>query len=465
MSTPMRTRLRWVAICAACAAFTNCQNFDPMEERERVGLTRMTHFFRTPSAGGDIRGAVLDDVAGAETRVWAALSDLTDDELANALVAIAGEGVEVQVVTDESERGSTGVAILEAAGIPVEFGDGEIAYLPEPTVTTILQDCEPDAENDLFIQCIRRADQSLVLPNDGLMVRPDAYNVMTHNFFVIDDVTVWNLAAPLNATNTPWFAWRAHSQEMVQAFEREFRQMFGGMFSTTLTAYNGPNKSENHGPVYDSRIPSHRPGRFVELQPGFLTSGGMVDVRFNPQSRLVKELIDDLYGARTSVFLMTDQLTNEYVIDALAYKARFFDVRVVVREGSVIPEDLATLTDIQGDPVVRTIDYTYVPTVMLTDAFSASRSGNGTSTRWARSGVVLSHATFHGAPFEVFNPSEPGFERVRTTNDIIRIYPSDLFVDGSMWMFKEYNRLGEQPILDSLQDFVENDILPNTQEL
>jgi hypothetical protein len=457
--------MRWVAIGAACAALASCENFDPMAERDRVGLTRLQHFFRTPTGGGDIRGAVLDDIAGAEGRVWAALSDLTDDEVAGALAAVAAEGVEVQVVTDESERGATGVAILEAAGIPIEFGNGELAYLPEPTITSVLQDCEPDADDGLFIQCIRRADQSLVLPNDGLMVRPDSYNVMTHNFFVIDDVTVWNLAAPLNATNTPWFAWRAHSQEMVQAFEREFRQMFGGTFSTTLTAFNGPNKSETHGPVYDSRIPSHRPGRFVELQPGFLTNGGMIDVRFNPQSRLVKELIDELYNARTSVFLMTDQLTNEFVIDAIAYKARFFDVRVVVREGSVVPEELATLTDIQGDPVVRTIDYNYVPTVMLTDSFSASRAANGRSTRWARSGIVLSHATFHGAPFEVFNPSEPGFERVRTPNDIIRIYPSDLFVDGSMWMFKEYNRLSEQALLNSLEDFVENDILPNTEEL
>ncbi len=446
-----------IALCASCATFASCDpNFDPMTERDRVGLTRMTHFFAPPSGGSEIRSAVLEDVSKAQTRVQAALSNLSDEGVATALANAAGEGVLVEVATDESQRNASGVAILEAANITIIYGDGQIEYLPEPTITSVLQDCETDPEDGLFIQCIRRADQSAVRPNDGLMVRPDDYNVMTHNFFVIDDVTVWNLATPLGASNTPWFAWRAHSQEMVQAFEREFRQMSGGTFSTTLTAFNGPNKSENHGPVYDSRLPSHRPGRFIELQPGFMTDGGMMDVLFNPQSRLVKEMLDDLYGARQSVFLMSDQITNEFVIEALTYKARFFDVKVIVREGSVIPDELRDLVDAQGDRVLRTVPYNYAPTVMLTDY------GNTSS---ARSGMVLTHPTFHGAPFEVFNPGEPGFERVRTDDDIVRIYPSDLFVDGSLWMFREYNQNNKMPTLDRLTGFVEGELWANATEV
>ena len=448
-----RTTRAVTALALASVCLASCDS-DPLALRNDRAFTRMQHYFALPNNGGEIRSAVLADIESAEVRIDVAVSSLSDEGLANALVAAAARGVDVEVVSDADQDGASGKDILEAAGITVTLGDGELAYLPEPTITSVLQDCDRQ-DDDLYIQCIRRQDQDFTLPTDGLMVRPDDYNQMTHNFLVIDDVTVWNLASALNATNTPWFAWRAHSQEMVQAFEREFRQMAGGVFSTTLTVYNGPNKSENHGPVYDSRIPSHRPGRYTQLQPGFMTADGMMDVLFNPQSRLVKELIDEIYGARESVFLMSDQITNEYVIDALAYKARFFDVRVVVREGSVIPDELANLQS-GGRKVVRTIAYDYLPTVAVTDAVNDDS---------ARSAVIMTHATYHGAPFEVFNPLDLPNDRVNTDDDIVRFYPSDLFVDGSLWMFREYNQNTPMGSLTRLATFVEEEIWNSATEV
>mgnify|MGYP004236861339 CR=1 FL=1 len=56
---------------------------------------------------------------------------------------------------------------------------------------------------------------------------------------------------------------------------------------------------------------------------------------------------------------------------------------------------------------------------------------------WPRLAMVLSHSLMNVAPFQVLTPrdlQDPGL-----SDDVIRIYPSDLYVDGSMWTLREFN--------------------------
>ena len=175
-------------------------------------------------------------------------------------------------------------------------------------------------------------------------------------------------------------------------------------------------------------------------------------VEFNPQQRLVKEIIDEIYRARGSIFVMTDDLYNDFVVDALAYKIQAgFDVRVVLSPNAVVApqrvdeinalfasHDKAELRIAQG--------YDQVPTVVITDV-APDRNGD----RWARTGMVLSHGFFYQAPFEILTPSQ--VPELFTDSDVIRIYPSDLFADGTLLTWREFS--GQQDAYGELADLEE----------
>lgn len=416
-------RLIALAVCVALASpALNCGEPPPVEE---IALTSITHYFDGPEGLGEIKTGLIGSIEGAEERIDIAVARLTDGAIADALIAAADRGVEVRVVTDEFARGDAGIAALEEAeDVTVVYGDGVLKYLPEPTLTSLLESCLTLTN---YIECTQRESGGSD-PDDGLMVRPDEYNVMSNNFMVVDELEVWSISTPIDGTQSYWLGWQARSQDLAIAFSREFQQMAGGVFATTLDIYNGPVKSTVHGIVYDSRINGHRPGRKVDLQPGYLTDEGIMRVEFNPQQRLVKELLDELYRARASVYLMTDELDHKYAIKALVYKVEAgFDVRVIVREGSRLPRELVELG------VVRVADasYGYLPTAMILDE-AEDRNGD----QWARTGLVLTHQLYRSAPFEVFTPQQ--LNDPNEDDNVVRIQRSDLFVDGTLWTMREF---------------------------
>ena len=121
---------------------------------------------------------------------------------------------------------------------------------------------------------------------------------------------------------------------------------------------------------------------------------------------------------------MTDELLHGFAIDALLYKVQAgFDVRVILREGSKIPRELLDAG------VVRTIDAQYLPTMLITN-----HEEDRNDFLWPRSAMVMSHPLYRATPFEVFTP-EPSSG---LSNDIVRIYPSDFFTDGTMWVMDEF---------------------------
>jgi hypothetical protein len=402
-------------------AATSCN----LQEPEPPSFSDITYYYET-GAANDLRQGLLDEIAGAKKKIDFATHRLEDEEVAQALVSAHARGVAVRVVADSEAASDTGILTLQGNDVPVIFGDGEIKYLPDPTLTSLLEAC---FATERYRECTSGADNAM---DAGLMVRPDDYNMMSDNFAVIDELEIWHLSAPVGTQNSFWFGWHAHSQDMAIAFTREFQQLAGGVFASTLTVYNGPVKSTVHGIVYDSRLSGERPGRTRQLQPGYLTDEGIVRIEFNPQQRLSKEIIDEIYRARGSVYLMTDQLLNGSVIKALSYKARAgFDVRVVVREGSPLLNNAQEFAAL-GDDLLRTVDTDYLPTVLVVDE-EPDRNGD----TWPRLAMVLSHSLMNVAPFQVLTPrdlQDPGL-----SDDVIRIYPSDLYVDGSMWTLREFN--------------------------
>lgn len=419
-----RRRLAALGATLLLSALALCGCDEPPKLNE-AAFNRITFFLGDSNSIREVRQSMIEDINSATKRIDIAMTSIRDAELAQALVRAKQRGVVVRAVGDADFSADAGFDTLRGADIPVTLGDGAISYLPDPTLTSILQTCNDiEDEQGAYRQCTRRGSD--VQPGDGLMLRPGSYNVMSDQFIIIDELTVYNLSSPDTGQTTLWVGFKSQSQDLVIAFSREFQQMFGGVFASTLDVYNGPVKSTVHGIVYDSHIGADRPGRRVQLLEGYLTDQGLMEVYFNPQQRLIKELIDEIYKARGSVFLMTDTLENKYVIDALAYKAKFFDVRIILRDGAPIPARLR-----QAGATIRTADpsLTYVPTVLVNN-ISKGKGGK----EWGRVVATISHKLYQGAPFEVFNPQQLGEQ---TQDDIVRVYPSDVFVDGSMWMMRE----------------------------
>ncbi len=362
----------------------------------------------------EIRQRLLADLQGAEERIDAAINQLEDEDIEEALIAAADRGVRVRVVADEHYEDSGQFdALVDHDDISVVFGDGELSYLPEPNLSPILSFCDANFTNhDDHINCTQ-ADGGLPENSDRVIDRPSHYNSMSHTFFVLDQTYLWNISAPMTSEQRVWPAFRAMSEELVNSFEREFRQMHGGVFSTTLSVYNGPLKSITH------------------QHPLRLTNRGKLRVRFNPQERLVKNVIDETYRARGSVYVMTENLTNPDLIAALRYKVeRDFDVKVLVGQGQAP----TLMSQVEGLGAVQAPEEMgRLPTMVLINA-AEDRNGD----QQPRMVQILSHELWRAQPFEVLHEiTEQGTPARNVNHDKVRFYPSDTFADGVMWELVE----------------------------
>ncbi len=392
---------------------------------EAVGLkTKLDYVVEPGGAGSDgndgssLRDRLLNEIEGADRRIWAAATaDVLDDEIAGALVDAHDRGVDVRLVADVDHQSDSGFAQLREADIPITWGNGELNYLPDPNLGQILTNCVEHEDRNI-VECAASGDDEQpctdpAVPGDqGTMCRPGSYNRMSHRFFIVDDRTVWNLAAGFGDGEAGNLGWRARSEYLREDFVREFRQMEGGVFATELDAFNGPIKSTTDANV------------------DYLTDRGVLQVRFNPQERLLKHVVDEIYRAKQSIQIVTESLTNPFVLDALESKAgRGFDIEVVVgadtQPAGEARQRLATL-GAQALP-----DGDQLPTVVVTDDLAGNSDRN-----WPRTALVLTHPLWHGAPFSVLPPENPDEE---DASDRVHIYPSDHFVDGNMWRLREFS--------------------------
>lgn len=286
-----------------------------------------------------VRDAFVSAVETAETRAQVLLPGLTDDALANAMVDAHNRGVLVEVATDVDVADDAGFAILEAAGVPVTYGDDAVSYF------------------DFAIN----ADVSWT--SDQV--------VMTHAMVITDNVNVVS-ASNFMAGEGQRLLWQGRGEDLGNDMSLEHIQVFGGLDASSRTAYDSLAKS-----VADPRW----------MYP--TQTDHMLEIWLGPQERVIKRVIDYTYGARANIWVMTDDLADEGLIRALyAKRVDGFDVRVLVGPnfGRSAPNSSAVLLRETAGLEKRQISDAVVPTMVLIDTVR-DRTGRYNTAR----GIGVSH--------------------------------------------------------------------------
>ncbi len=299
----MRTYL--IGMIAVVSAFAGCSSERPSTQE----MFNRVEFVSATPGDSDIEARALRIIGGAETSCFLAAETFTSEPIASALVAAQGRGVDVQVVGDADLSTQAGFALLARelqpvfGQIPMRFGDGPLSYNPE------------------LVDIIDRAGE---------------HNRMTHNFLVCDERQVLSVTGGFGPTDVVQTGIEAFSFYMGQDFADEFTQLFGGVFASTLSSFNGPLKS-----ITDNR--EH-----------YDSDQGRVQIYFGPQERLIKRVVDHVYAARASVYVVAEELTSSDLTNALRYKAEAgFDVQVVVAAGN---EDVDSSRYAELASAFRTLD-------------------------------------------------------------------------------------------------------------
>ena len=283
-----------------------------------LGATMVTG---EPAESVNARFASLAD--GATTTLDVALPSLDDPTLTEALTAAWARGVDVQVVTDAQAAEAPGIAALATAGVPLRLADDDLA----------------------FFDFSQNADVAWT----GDQVQ------MTHSFAVADGAQ-WLLASRAGDLDDagPLVAVDGFGEDVAEVLRAEHIQVFGGSDATALDAYSAANKS-----VGDPR--------------GWFPTDGpeMLELRFGPQDRLIQTLIDATWGARASVRLGTEDITDAGLGTALAAKAADgFDVEVIVGAsfGTTTPSATnAFLAAAAGVRILQNSAAGTLPTMMFLD--------------------------------------------------------------------------------------------------
>lgn len=420
---PLGPRVLGLALCVLVAACGQAP--DPAE---------MFHTMSLRVQGAGLDGAVTQDdleaeavamIGGAKDRVWVALEDFESEPIADALIQAQARGVEVKVVGDEDHIDQAGFArLLER--------DGGLKPLEQPVFCG-----EPAADGGPTVtrRSVCLGDGALAYspaPNSAIRREGDQ-NRMTHNLVVVDGRDVLNLSGGFWAGDEDRFqvGVRATGQDIGRDFEDEVNQMYGGVFATTLSAFNGPLKSDTNNRVW------------------YPTNEGALEVYFGPQERLVKRVIDEVYSARASVFIVAEELTNGYLADALRYKAvNGFKVGVVVDvDGARVPfTETNNLADTfaglrEGDDVLPDLRQArgLKQTVIILDSDASPINGKRYRTRV----LVLSQPLL-----ESFSFASTGAQTTPRA--------ADPFTDGNLWVISRTPDTADPAIARNVDRFVKD---------
>jgi phosphatidylserine/phosphatidylglycerophosphate/cardiolipin synthase-like enzyme len=250
-----------------------------------------------------------------------------DTVLAEAIIDAWDRGIDVQVVTDvdlaTDPTTDPAIAQILSAGVPTTLADGEVEYF----------------DFALNIDVSWRSQET----------------IMSHGYVIADrDEALVGTGVGQTAPGERVLL-ALTGEPILEDLLSEHNQVFGGADATSPTAYDGMAKSiADYRWNYQTR------------------SDVMLEIWFSPQERTTKRLIDAVYGARSSVRVLTDEMTNDGLSRALQEKASTgFDVEVIVgpRFG-LTSEDLAD--DLRFEtPDVRKRRITeatpVIPTLVLVD--------------------------------------------------------------------------------------------------
>lgn len=303
----------------------------------------------------DVR--VVDDEVGAALEMLPLIEDAQDtlrvalpratyQPLTDAIIEAHARRVDVTVITDIDQQDDPGIQDLLAAGVPTSLNDDGISYF------------EFAFNND-----VRWTSDQVV---------------MSHAFVIADGVRLANATSVGGQDPSPQIVIQTTGEVLAEDFGAEHNQIFGGSDATALTAFSAAAKSRTdvrHVYTNDTDTP--------------------IVSYFGPQERVTKRVIDGIYSARRSVRIMSNDIANAGINQALLEKSRWgFPCEAIVgpafdgqRVARPFQRDLVDVNRLRSDsdmPTVVLIDIEGGPDTMPRayvvshDLYSAERFYFGT---------------------------------------------------------------------------------------
>ncbi len=233
----------------------------------------------TEAEAGDVFVGVVES---ASDELVVALPRLTDTFLAEAIIERHEAGVDTRVVTDIDQADDPGVVMLRDANVPLRLADGAITYFDFALNTDVAW----------------TSDQT----------------IMSHAYVIADRYDVASASLAGGSSDTATIVLQMQGEDIAEDLWIEHNQVFGGSDATALTAFSAPAKSQADVRwVYpnETDIP--------------------LEMWLGPQERVTKRTIDAIYTARTSVRVMSNELVNDGIVQALQSKASWgFPVEAIV---------------------------------------------------------------------------------------------------------------------------------------
>ncbi|MEN0064934.1 MAG: hypothetical protein AAGA48_22505 [Myxococcota bacterium] len=289
----------------------------------------------------------VEAVESATSSLHIALPDAEDEALLQAIGAAFDNGLEVELTLDIDEQDDPGVAQLFDLGVPITLASDGLEYFEFALNEVVSWSSEE--------------------------------TVMSHAYVVVDRQRIVTATTAGHTRSGDRVVFSMHGEELLEDWLIEHNQVFGGVDATAVTAFSSPAKS-----IADFR-----------WRYGTATATDL-EVWFGPQERITKRVIDAVYSARSSVWVMSDDLANEGLIAALRTKNRWdFDVRVLTGPGlgststAVLREFDAQLINVDRR---EWLDVDQIPTVVIIDP-DVENNGFGTASMV----LVLSHELYSAA--------------------------------------------------------------------
>ena len=227
-----------------------------------------------------------------------------------------------------------------------------------------------------------------------LVRREGKDNLMTHNFVIADRLRFVNMTGGfrLDGEDLLQAGFIAVSEDLAKDYADCFDQLHGGIFSTAQTFFDNSVSADTNN------------------RTSYATEDGVIEAHFGPQERVVKEIIDRIYNAKTSVQLATNEFKNREMARALRYKSQAgFRVELVLGTPSEIP-----LPGVDNIRINENIDMTLV----IIDGAVGPHPG---------SAMALSMPLFEAVAYY--------FEDAAEQKPLPQ--PSDRFTDANMWVVDE----------------------------
>lgn len=318
--------------------------------------------------------AFVSAIDGAQSSARVLVPGLVDTTLAQAIINAQDRGVAVSVATDVDAQGQAGLTALEGAQVPLRYADGAVSYFDFAINTSVFWTSEQV--------------------------------VMSHAMVVVDETSVVN-ATSLGAGDGKRFIWTATGEDIGEDMGIEQNQIFGGSDASSRTAFDSLAKS------------------VADLRWQYPTQSDLfLEIWLGPQERLIKRVIDYSYGARASIWVMTNDLADEGLIRALYAKRQDgFDVRVIVGPdfGRSSPNSSAILLRETPGLEKRQLTDAVIPTLVLID-MQRDQLGRYNIAR----GMTVSHPLWSA-------------NRLFAGSEVL----TDQLVDGSMWVLDDYGEPSE----------------------